>query len=99
LGVTQNSDGTLVFHNQHHWVTATGDTINVSPAYATAFPTSVPGFYATSYLNGAAIAGGTGRFKNAHGNVFAWGAVNTGSNELALRDEGEVCFAQLDQDQ
>lgn len=93
LAVTENSNGTLTFHNQHRWVTASGDTINANSAYATAFPTGIPGFYAISYTKGVAITGGTGRFKNATGKLFGWGAVDTGENELVFRYEGVVCFA------
>ncbi|KAA6460322.1 hypothetical protein DYQ86_14900 [Acidobacteria bacterium AB60] len=96
LKVTPNASGAVVFHNQHTWVTATGDTIQTDPADATAFPTSVPGFYAASYLNGVVITGGTGRFAKASGKVFGWGAVNLATNELVLRYEGTVCFADGD---
>jgi hypothetical protein len=93
LALTENSGGTLTFHNQHHWVTASGDTINTDPAYATGFPTGISGLYAASYTDGIVITGGTGKFKNAHGKVYAWGAVNTATNEVVLRYEGSVCFA------
>jgi hypothetical protein len=96
LSETQNSNGTLTFHNQHHWVTASGDTINQEPANATGFPTGVTGLFAVSYLNGVVITGGTGRFKNATGKVFAWGAVDTSEGEVVLRYEGVVCFAGAD---
>jgi hypothetical protein len=96
LSVTQGANGSVIFHNQHTWVTATGDTIFTNPADATAFPTPVPGFYAASYLNGAVITGGTGRFAKASGKVYAWGAVNLANGEITLRYEGTVCFANGD---
>jgi hypothetical protein len=92
LSIGQNSDGTLTFHNQHHWVTTSGDTINAEPAYATGFPTAISGFYAASYTNGIVINDGTGAFKNAQGKVYAWGAINTGTSEVVLRYQGSVCF-------
>ena len=94
LTVTQNPNGTLSFRNQHHWVTTTGDTIETDPAVATAFPTEIPGFYAATYANGAVVTGGTGRFASASGKINAWGAVNLTTNEIVLRYEGSVCFAE-----
>jgi hypothetical protein len=93
LSITQGPNGTVTFHNQHTWVTTTGDTINTSAADATAFPTGVPGLYAASYISGVPITGGTGRFAKASGRVYGWGAVNLANNELVLRYEGTVCFA------
>ena len=43
LSVTQGANS-VVFHNQHTWVTATGDTIFTNAADATAYPTQSPGF-------------------------------------------------------
>ena len=91
LSVTQGANS-VVFHNQHTWVTATGDTIFTNAADATAYPTPVPGLYAASYINGVVITGGTGRFTKASGKVYGWGAVNLANNELVLRYEGTVCF-------
>ena len=94
LSLTENSNGTLTFHNQHHWVTSGGDTINTDPAYATGFPTSIAGFYAAIYADGVNVTGGTGRFADASGKIYFWGAVNTNSGEVALRYEGTVCYAK-----
>jgi hypothetical protein len=96
LSLVQNSNGTLTFHNEHHWVTASGDTINTNSAYATGFPTGIAGLFAASYTNGIVVTGGTGKFKNAAGKIYAWGAVNTAKNEVVLRYEGTVCFADAD---
>ncbi len=96
LSVLQGPNGSVVFHNQHTWVTSTGDTIFLNPADATAYPSPIPGLYAASYLNGVVIAGGTGRFAKATGKLSSWGAVNLGNNELTLRYEGTVCFAEGD---
>ena len=96
LSVIPNNDGTVTVHNQHHWVTSSGDTINALPADATAFPTSIAGFYAASYLHGVVINGGTGQFKNATGKVASWGAVDLNKGEVILRYEGTVCFGDSD---
>jgi len=96
LNITQNSNGTLTFRNQRSWVTTTGDTITTNPATATGFPTEIPGLYAASYINGVVVTGGTGRFANASGKIYSWGAVNLTANEIVLRYEGTVCFADPD---
>jgi hypothetical protein len=99
LSLVQNPNGTATFHNHHHWVTVTGDTINLLDAYATAYPTGVPGLFAANYDKGVTIAGGTGKFLHAVGKVSSWGAVNLITNEIVLRYEGTVCFAGRDVDQ
>jgi hypothetical protein len=96
LSLVPGENGTVTFHNQHTWVTATGDTIFLNAAYAIAYPTPVPGLYAASYLHGVVIAGGTGKFANATGKISSWGAVNLANNEIVLRYEGTVCFAEGD---
>ena len=96
LNITQNANGTLTFRNRHSWVTSSGDTINTKPADATAFPTGIPGLYAASYVNGLVVTGGTGKFANALGKIYSWGAVNLTANEIVLRYEGTVCFADRD---
>ena len=96
LSIAQGPNGAVIFHNQHTWVTTTGDTIYLKAADATAFPTPVPGLYAASYINGVVIAGGTGRFAKASGRISSWGAVNLANNEIVLRYEGTVCFANGD---
>ena len=96
LSVVPGQNGVVTFHNQHTWVTATGDTIKTEAADATGFPTPVPGLYAASYIDGVVITGGTGRFAQASGKVYAWGAVNLANNEVVLRYEGTVCFVGQD---
>jgi hypothetical protein len=92
--VTQGPNGTTILHNHHHWVTEAGDTILFDDADATLFPTSVPGLYAGSYLNGVKIIGGTGRFVNATGNLTStYGAVDLPKGQVILRYEGHVCLA------
>jgi len=94
-GLDVNNDGSLTFHNQHHWVTVTGDTINVEPADATGYATTYPGLYAAIYLKGVAITGGTGKFEGATGMLTSfWGAVNKSTGEVVLRYAGEVCYAK-----
>jgi hypothetical protein len=94
LSLTPGPGGVLTLHNQHHWVTTQGDTILAPPADATAYPSGQPGLYAATYADGIIINGGTGRFKHATGKVLAWGAIDTSKNEVVLRYEGTVCFAE-----
>jgi len=96
LSIIQGANGSVVFHNQHTWVTTTGDTIFLDAADATAYPSPIPGLFAASYLNGVVVAGGTGRFAKATGKIASWGAVNLANNELTLRYEGTVCLAEGD---
>jgi hypothetical protein len=92
LSITPNSDGTVTYYVQHHWVTASGDTINAEAAYLTAFPTGLAGVYAGSYLHGVVINGGTGQFKNATGKTYPWGALDANTGEVTLRYAGTICF-------
>lgn len=94
LSVNPNPNGTLTFHNEHHWVTESGDSIWLAPANAVAFPTGVVGLFAVSYTDGVKVMGGTGRFAHVTGKIYAWGAVDTGKSEVVLRYEGSVCTAE-----
>lgn len=96
LGVTIQSvipgaNGAIVFHNQHHWVTESGDTVSLEDTDATAFPTSVPGLVGISYTRGVQVTGGTGRFAGAKGTLTVWGAADLGRQEIVLRYEGQIC--------
>jgi hypothetical protein len=81
-----------VYHVQHHWVTDSGDTIYVKDAFLTLFPTSDPNRVLGDYLDGADIIGGTGRFNNATGKIFAFGAADLSLGQITLRYAGTVCF-------
>jgi hypothetical protein len=87
---------TVVFHVQHHWVTEAGDTIFLDPADVTAFPTTINGLFAASYIKGVNITGGTGRFAGAHGTLAVFGAVDLSRDfgQVILRYEGQICFEQ-----
>jgi hypothetical protein len=95
LNQEQGSGGTILLTVHHHWVTVTGETVSLDQGIATLFPTSIPGFYAGSYLEGVNVNGsGTGRFAGASGKIHAWGAVDLGKSEVALRYSGSVCYAE-----
>ena len=91
LSLAPGANGTVVFHNHHHWVTETGDTIVLNDAYATAYPSGIAGLYAVSYTNGVTIGGGTGRFAGATGKIAFYGAVDLNKGQVILRYEGQVC--------
>jgi len=93
LSIAAGPNGAVIFHNQHTWVTTTGDTLFFNAADATAYPSPIPGLFAASYLNGVVLTGGTGKFAKATGKIASWGAVNLVNNEIVLRYEGTVCFA------
>jgi hypothetical protein len=94
FGITPGSNGTTVYHVQHHWVTETGDTIFLRDAELTVFPPSIDGLSAAIYIKGVDITGGTGRFARAHGNLAVYGAANLIDKILhvILRYQGEICF-------
>jgi hypothetical protein len=91
----QGPGGTILITVQHHWVTSTGDTVSLDQATVTLFPTSVPGLYAASYLEGVSLNGsGTGRLAGASGKIYGWGAADFSKGELVLRYSGKVCHAE-----
>jgi hypothetical protein len=98
LGQAPGPNNAIVLHVHHHWVAATGETIGFDNAYATLFPTSVPGLYAASYVEGVVLNGnGTGRYAGASGKISAFGAVTLNptdvtKSQLTLRYSGEVCL-------
>jgi hypothetical protein len=92
LNVSPGPGGTVVFHNHHHWVTETGDTIFFNDADAVAYPTGISGLYAASYTSGITLAGGTGRFAGATGKIASFGAVDLNRQQVILRYEGQICF-------
>jgi hypothetical protein len=95
LNEQQGPGGTILLTVQHHWVTATGETVSLDQAIVTLFPTSAPGLYAGSYLDGANIdRSGTGRFAGASGKIYAWGAADLSKGEVVLRYSGRVCTSE-----
>ena len=91
LNVTPGPNGSAIFHNHHHWVTESGDTIFFADADAAAYPTPA-GVFGTAYTNGAQIIGGTGRFVGASGKLALYGAVDLTHGQIILRYSGQVCL-------
>ena len=91
LNISTQSDNTVVFTVQHHFVTDSGDTITVDVAHAVASPVA-PGLLAIiSYP--IKIIGGTGRFSGAHGQINNIGEVDLNTGHAVFRYTGEVCLA------
>jgi hypothetical protein len=91
LSITPNSDGTVSFNDQHHWVTEAGDTINIDPATAVAQPLSQTLFAVIKYP--VHITGGTGKFAGATGDLTSIGEVDLVAGTV-FRYSGKVCYAQ-----
>jgi hypothetical protein len=89
LAVSGNGN---LYHNHHHWVTDSGDTIFLKDAYLTTFPTSDPNRVLADYVSGVEITGGTGAFEDATGTVFFFGAADLKLGQITLRYAGTVCF-------
>lgn len=81
-----------VFHNHHHWVTESGDTIFLNAADLTIYPTPDNNRVLADYLNGVEIMGGTGAFERATGTIFFFGAGDLSLGQITLRYAGTVCF-------
>jgi hypothetical protein len=91
VSIASISDGP-VFHNQHQWVTESGDTLFLEEADAAGLPTADPSLLGIRYKNGVRITGGTGNFANARGSLAIWGAADMARREIVLRYEGQVCL-------
>lgn len=92
--VSQGPGNTTQFHVQHHWVTESGDTLSIDPAVATSIQVA-PGLFAiTDYP--VHLSGGTGKFAGATGDFTNIGEADVASGRLVFRYQGEVCFANHD---
>jgi hypothetical protein len=91
LSVTPNSDGTVSFSVQHHWVTEAGDTINIDPAVAVTMPLSQTLFAVIKYP--VHISGGTGKFEGATGDLTSIGEADLVAGTV-FRYGGKICYAQ-----
>lgn len=86
----EQSGNSLVLHVQHHWVTESGDTLDVAPATATTTQVA-PGLYAVITYP-VHLKGGTGRFAGAKGDFTVIGEADLVSGRLVFRYTGTVCF-------
>jgi len=91
LNVTQNSDGTVSFTVQHHWVTESGDTITFAKATALTMPLSATRFAIVDYP--VHVNGGSGKYANATGDMDSIGEVDLGSGQTVFRYAGKLCLA------
>jgi hypothetical protein len=91
---TEASGNTLALRVQHHWVTESGDTLNIDPAVATTTQVS-PGLYAIVTYP-VHLRSGTGKFAGATGDLTNIGEADLVSGQIVLRYSGKVCFAKAD---
>jgi len=88
LGVT-TVNGVTTVTVQHHLVTETGDTVFIDQAEAIGVFVA-PGLLAiTNYK--FHLSGGTGRFKDAHGDMSAIGEADFNAGHLIGRYTGRLC--------
>ena len=74
---------------QHHWVTDTGETLSIDVAQAHGTFVA-PGLFAVTDYK-VHLNGGTGRFGDATGQMFAIGEIDFNSGRAILRYSGKVC--------
>jgi hypothetical protein len=91
--VSTNSSQTVVTV-QHHWVTDTGETLNIDVAQAIGTFVA-PGLLAVTTYE-IHLSGGTGRFANATGDMSAIGEIDFNNGHAVLRYSGQVCYAKHD---
>jgi hypothetical protein len=88
--LSQNSDGTFTL--QHYWVTSSGDTVLFKPAVLTPAGTGDQNAVAVLWGNyKSEIAGGTGAYKDATGELEYFGLADFKELTLVLRYRGQVC--------
>jgi hypothetical protein len=81
------------FRIQPYWVNSAGETILFDVAVLKPVATSDPNVVAVLWGNyPAAIVGGTGKYKNAKGNLDHFGIADFAQNTLVLRYRGTVCL-------
>jgi hypothetical protein len=91
--VGQNKDGT--FNVQHYWVTSSGETILFKVAVLKPVATNDQNVVAVLWANYISeISGGTGKFKDATGQLEYFGMADFKELTLVLRYRGEVCYKQ-----
>ncbi len=90
--VGQDANGNFLI--QHYWVNAAGETILFKVATLIPASTSKQGVVPVLWGNySSEITGGTGKFKNARGNIDYFGIADFNENTLVLRYRGKVCLA------
>jgi hypothetical protein len=82
---------------QHHWVTDTGETLNIGQA-------TLKGAYVDQALGllgvkeyKAHLSGGSGRFSNASGDLSFMGEIDLNTGHIVLRYSGVVCETAAEQ--
>ena len=86
LNITTAANGLVTVSVQHHWVTATGDTLTIDKA-------NLYGVYVAPGLLQIVkykvhIAGGTGQYQNTRGDINVIGEADFNANHTALQFTG-----------
>jgi hypothetical protein len=89
LKVTTGGNGLVDVTVHHHLVTTTGDALTVNEAHLYGVYV-VPGLLAVAKYK-VHIAGGTGQYQNASGNLNVIGELDLNTNHTALQFTGQLC--------
>jgi hypothetical protein len=89
LKVTTGGNGLVGVTVHHHLVTTTGDALTVNEAHLYGVYV-VPGLLAVAKYK-VHIAGGTGQYQNASGNLNVIGELDLNTNHTALQFTGQLC--------
>ena len=87
--VTSASPDFTTINVQHHWVTDTGETLNIDPA-------ALQGVYVDQGLLAVKdykvhLSGGTGRYAHVTGDMNVIGEIDFNTGQAVLRYSGNVC--------
>jgi hypothetical protein len=89
LSIETASDGTTTIIVQHHLVTEAGDTVEIQQAQAIGVFVA-PGLFAITNYH-FHVAGGSGRFDRAMGDMSAIGEADFNTGHLIGRYSGQLC--------
>jgi hypothetical protein len=96
LNITTGANGLVDVSVQHHWVTATGDTLTIDKANLYGVYVA-PGLLAVVKYK-VHIAGGTGQYQNTSGDINVIGEADFNAGHTALQFTGQLCHERDGQD-
>jgi hypothetical protein len=96
LNISTAANGVVDVTVHHHWVTNTGDLLNIDEANLYGVDV-VPGLLAVTKYR-VHIAGGTGRYQNTTGDINVIGEADFNTNHTALQFSGQLCHEKEGQD-
>jgi hypothetical protein len=92
LGISESPAGLVDVKVHHHWVTTTGETLTIDEAHAYGVYVA-PGLLAVTDYK-VHLSGGTGRYKNATGDISVIGEADFNAGHLGLRFTGQLCYPE-----